>query len=395
MPRLVNKTPSYRHHKSDGRAVVTIDGQDVYLGKYNSPESRAEYDRLISVWLAGGRRFPTSAAGAPVDLTVNELILAFWRHAEDYYRRADGTPTAELDNLRLALRPLKQLFGGTPARDFDPLTLKTVRQSMVDAGLCRRTINQRVARVVRVFQHAAENKLLPPDVYHGLRSVAGLRAGRSGAKEGRKVGPVPEGHVEAVRPYLSRQLWAVAELQRLSGMRSGEALAMRGCDLETSGDVWVYTPARHKTAHRGKRRWVPLGPRAQAVIGPWLRADPAEFLFQPREAKEEHLAGRREARRTPLTPSQRARTRKGSPSKAPGERYDTRTYNHAVARACEAAGVPRWHPHQLRHSAATNLRKEFGIEVARVILGHSSPAVTEVYAEVDRAKAVAAMAQVG
>jgi len=42
MPRLVKKTPSYRLHSSDGRAVVTIDGRDIYLGKYNSPESRAD-----------------------------------------------------------------------------------------------------------------------------------------------------------------------------------------------------------------------------------------------------------------------------------------------------------------------------------------------------------------
>jgi len=59
------------------------------------------------------------------------------------------------------------------------------------------------------------------------------------------------------------------------------------------------------------------------------------------------------------------------------------------------AGVPLWHPHRLRHNAATFLRKEFGLDVARVILGHSSPAVTESYAEVDRAKAIAAMARVG
>jgi integrase len=49
----------------------------------------------------------------------------------------------------------------------------------------------------------------------------------------------------------------------------------------------------------------------------------------------------------------------------------------------------------LRHTAATNLRKEFGIEVARVILGHASPAVTEIYAEADREKAIGAMRRIG
>jgi integrase len=57
--------------------------------------------------------------------------------------------------------------------------------------------------------------------------------------------------------------------------------------------------------------------------------------------------------------------------------------------------LPDWHPNHLRHNAATALRKEFGLDVARVILGHSSPAVTEVYAEVDREKAMVVMERVG
>jgi len=110
---------------------------------------------------------------------------------------------------------------------------------------------------------------------------------------------------------------------------------------------------------------------------------------------EEYLTERRQNRQTPLTPSQRARTRKAQPQRTAGDHYDTRTYNHAVARACARAAVLRWHPHQLRHNAATNLRKEFGIEVARVVLGHTSPTITESYAEVDREKAVEAMRRVG
>jgi integrase len=127
------------------------------------------------------------------------------------------------------------------------------------------------------------------------------------------------------------------------------------------------------------------------------------------------------ARRTPMTPSHRARNRKKTRGRAPGDRYLMSSYGHAIARGCDLAfphpelsrikgreltaeqrtelkawrRANRWHPHQLRHNAATLLRKEFGLDVARVILGHSSPAVTEVYAEVDRAKAVEVMAQIG
>ncbi len=120
MPRLLQKTPSYRLHRSDGRAVVTIDGRDVYLGKHGSPASMAEYDRLIAEWLANGRRLPVMEDGTPVDTSVNEILLAFWRHAEKHYRYPDGSSTRELDNYRDSLRPLKHPLRQPPAPRLQP-----------------------------------------------------------------------------------------------------------------------------------------------------------------------------------------------------------------------------------------------------------------------------------
>src|SRR5262249_4182403 len=83
------------------------------------------------------------------------------------------------------------------------------------------------------------------------------------------------------------------------------------------------------------------------------------------------------------------------PGPGAGDRYGSKAYYHAVARSCARAVVPRWHPHQLRHSAATRFRKEFGLDVARTVLGHASPVVTEVYAERDVERALGAVAEVG
>ena len=95
-----------------------------------------------------------------------------------------------------------------------------------------------------------------------------------------------------------------------------------------------------------------------------------------------------------MQPSQQNRS-KAAPRKVPGPRYTTESYRRAIANACGRAGVPRWHPHQLRHAAATRLRREFGLDVTRAVLGHSTPVVTEVYAELDAAKAAEAMGRVG
>src|SRR4051812_1707962 len=102
--------PKYRHYKPKGLAVVRINGRDIYLGKYDSPQSWEKYYPVLAAGRLTGRAhspWGSSEGPAVFALSVNELLLAFWRYAEVSSRRADGAPTAELDNLRLALRPLK------------------------------------------------------------------------------------------------------------------------------------------------------------------------------------------------------------------------------------------------------------------------------------------------
>ena len=41
----------------------------------------------------------------------------------------------------------------------------------------------------------------------------------------------------------------------------------------------------------------------------------------------------------------------------------------------------RWHPNQLRHTFATEVRKAHGLEAAQVLLGHARADVTQVYSE--------------
>ena len=245
--------PKYRHYRPKDLAVVRLDGQDVYLGKHGSDESREKYRRVVAEWLT--RVTPRPPARSPsadvTTLKVNDLILAFWeRHAQGHYRHPDGSPTGELDNYRDSLRPLRRLYGLTPAGNFGPLALKAVRGAMIESGLARTTINQRVGRIVRLFKWAVENELVGPAVHQAIKAVAGLQRGRTEAREPEPVGPADGAAVEAIRPFVSRQVWAMVELQRLTGMRPGEVTAMRAGDVDASGDVWVYRPAGHKTAHR-------------------------------------------------------------------------------------------------------------------------------------------------
>ena len=372
---------------------MTIDGKDFYLGRYASEPSRVEYDRLIAEWLSNGRRLPTSSSGRPVDLTINEMLLSYLSYADSYYNK-NGKPTVEPGNIRLALRPLRQLYGHTGARDFGPVKLKSVRQAMIEANLCRSEINRRIGRLIRAFKWAVSEELVPSSVHESLRTVSGLRHGRADVRESEPVKPVADASIDAIRPFVARQVWAMIELQRLSGMRPGEVVAMRTIDVEMTEKVWTYCPETHKTEHHGKRRRIHLGPKAQEILRLWLRSGPEEYLFSPAEAAAERREELRLQRRTPVQPSQQSRAKR-SPRKCPGTAYSVDSYRRAIAYGCARAGILRWHPHQLRHNAATRLRKEFGIDAARVVLGHSSSAVTEIYAEIDETKAIAAMEKFG
>jgi integrase len=392
---MLRRIPKYRCFKPKKLGLVVIDGTQHYLGKYGSPESVAEYNRLVQEWLARIPSLPAPDTPGNADLTVNELMLTFLSgHAELHYRHADGTPTGGLANFRDSFRPLKELYGRATARQFSPLKLKAVRERMIETGLARSTINQRVGRIVHLFKWAVGNELVPPDVHHGLKAVSGLSMGRTRARETSPVKPVPEVSVDAIHPHVSRQVWAMIELQRLTGARPGEVVNMRTCDLDTSGGVWVYTPWRHKTQHHGRERKILLGPRAQEALRSWLRPDATQYLFSPKEAMAEFREEQRRRRKSPLYPSTRDRPKK-TPSRVLRERYSTKSYHHAIGYACDRAGVPRWHPNQLRHNAATRLRKLHGIEVARIILGHSTLVTTQVYAEADMSKALDIMGQFG
>ena len=272
--------------------------------------------------------------------------------------------------------------------------LKALRQVMIDEGLSRGVVNQRVGRIRRMFKWAVAEELVLEPVYRALLAVDGLKAGRSSAREIGPVQPVLDEHVNATLPLLSRPLRGLVQVQRLTGMRPGEVMRMRGCDLDTSGAVWCFRPSHHKTSWRGKTRVVLIGPRCQEVLQPFLKPDPQAYLFSPVDGREEWFAAKRAARKTKVQPSQRSR-RKANPRRKPRECYSRHSYGSAIARACVKAGVPRWHPNQLRHTRATEVRGEFGLEAAQVVLGHARANITEVYAERNQALAELVAAKTG
>jgi integrase len=188
----------------------------------------------------------------------------------------------------------------------------------------------------------------------------------------------------------------MVRVQRLVGMRPQDICGLRPKELDRSGEVWTYKPESHKTEHHDKTRVVCIGPQAQAVLLRYLARDAEMHCFRPIDSEHKRRAAQHETRKTPLSSGNKpGSNRKQRPKRTVGERYTVDSYRRAIHCACDRAGIPRWSPNRLRHSAGTEIRRLYGLEAAQVVLGHSKADVTQVYAERDYALAARVAREVG
>ena len=154
--------PKYRHYRPKNLGVVRLNGRDFYLGEFGSPASLEKYHRLLAEWLENGRRLPSTTA--PVQqpeappLSINEMLLQYWQFAEGYYRSGDR-PTKELTCMEHAIRPLRRLYGLTPAAEFGPKGAES-----------RTPVNDRRSHLPQANQQP--NQSYPPDLQVGRQRGA-------------------------------------------------------------------------------------------------------------------------------------------------------------------------------------------------------------------------------
>jgi integrase len=355
-------------------------------------------------------------ASGPV-MTVADLVAAYLAHAAVYYRRKDGTPTGERDNIDHATRLLVALHGRLAADALDSGHLKQLQTAMIEADLSRSTINKRINIIKRMYRWAVPEKLVPASSGAAVCATLSLRLGRTAAREPRQIQPADAASVDATIACLPLRLWRMVMVHRLAGLRSTELCIMRPCDIDRTADVWIYTPAWSKEEHIGQPRIIPLGPAVQELLRPLLSRPADAYCFTPAEAMTERYQAMRLARQSAVQPSQRNRRRK-SVQESYGPRYDRRSYYQAVRRGWLAAratirALERsaegcgdkinsgaswlvwWTPHSLRRAFLNRVRGIFGPDSARASGGHSSLDATEIYLERDLEAAKAVARQIG
>jgi integrase len=371
MPRFPKPT-IYREHYTTtaggtGRVVLCHVSEGLELAKAKLAEHLA-----VLAELAGLAEPPGRPAGGL--LTVGGFVRRFMEHAKVYYRLPNGKPSKELVEFGRSFREVLSLCTPLPVGNFTKKDLKAARDAMIAAGLSRKVVNQRVGRIVRAFRWGAEEEIVPDQVAAALMLVRPLQRGRSRAPEREEVEPVPVADVEATMPHVGAAVGYMIQLQLLTGMRPGEVVALCRSEVKTAAEPWTIDLShRHKMAYKGAKRVIVVGPKARSVLHVLIESRVTRksdwFFFRPCEA--------------------------GSGERSYREHYSTNAYAKAVRMACRRAGVTGWHPNQLRHTFATEVRSRFGLEAAQVMLGHGRADVTQVYAERDLKAAERVAAEMG
>ena len=347
------RTPKYRKHSSRDCAFVEWKGRRYYLpGTHGSHESKDAYRRFLrDHHLADPKPKPTRA------FTIADLAAQYLAFAEVHYPPG---PHSEYAGVRKAIGHVLAKYAALPAKDFGPLKLKEVRQSLVDAGISRKYCNKQTSRIRRMFRWGVSEELVSATVYDALVAVADLQKGRTAAPEREPIRPVEWSDVEPVIAELSPVLADMVRAQWLTGVRSDSLCRAHSEQFDRRESPWTWRP-RHKTEYRGSELVVYVGPKAQAVLARYMTGG---FLFKPRaQAKNGRY----------------------------GKHYTSGSYRQAIERAIKRVNlrrakdkkppIPDWNPHQLRHSRATIIRAAYGLEAAQASLGHGTADVTQIYAE--------------
>ena len=344
--------------------------------KADRPRKMAE-DAAARYWEEKTR---SSRRHDPRGVTVAELCSLWDAHCREYYRDADGQPTSTASNAVLDVRMFRALYGNASLEELTHADMLQLRDALVRSGVGRCTVNRRLWRVKYMIAWALDEALVPATVKAELTQVKGVKRGRTAAPERRPVSPVTD---EAVAATVARMMPNTADmvrLHRVTGMRPCELCALKWSAIDTTRTPWVYrVPATaNKNAWRGEYgvpRVVCIGPKGREILERHRAF--GDIPFSPKAAMSEYLAARHAARQTPVYGA-----RRDAPHvpRVLGDRWTTSAYTRTIRAACDRAGIAPWGANKLRHTFGTEVRRAFGLDAARAVLGHTGGGcVTDVY----------------
>ena len=246
---------NYRLHKASGQAFVELDGRRFYLGKYGSKASRDEYERRVAEYLANGRKLPPTKMKAGI--TCQELAVQFLEWAEEYFM----SQPKSFNHARKAMEFLVKHYGRESVDNFAPTSLVFIQKKLVEHGYARQMVNRYVGIIKQAFKHGAKFGWANPQTSYALQVVDNLKKGRTKAHEYRDIKPVDPDVFEKTLTELPKRVADMARVQHLCVMRPQDVCNLRTCDIDQTGDVWLFRPHTDpsqlifgkRTSHNRKR----------------------------------------------------------------------------------------------------------------------------------------------
>ena len=192
-----------------------------------------------------------------------ELTADYVAHLRDYFGSGHNRATSVIP----VIRRFGLHFGDLWTDEFRPRHLEQARDVWIKRGCSRTYINRTAKDIVRCFQWGVTKDKVPAGVWQALQAVPSLALGRYDVREAPQVKPVQIDVVDATLPFLSEKVADMARLQLLTGCRPNEIVRLTPGEIDRSGDVWRYTPTKHKNAWRKKNADDPLRPPGSAAAG--------------------------------------------------------------------------------------------------------------------------------
>jgi integrase len=299
------------------RVEFRLGGREAPIGYGGSFKSKREADERKR-WISG----EIAARRVPDFRLVGEVVVTLRALAERWQASRVDVSAGTAQTYKVALGRLLPRLGDVPVNRIEPQTVADLVAELHTAELKKQTIRKTISVLAMVLDHGG----IQPNPARDKLIVKMPR------EERRELHPPTAEHVEAVVRILPRQYRLPALVLDATGMRIGELEALTWGDVDEPRQRWRVSGAVAKT---GRARWVPVPPELFEAV----------TRLVPRED------------RVPERPVFQG---------FGGDRFRT-----AITRACTAASVPAFSPHDLRHRRVSLLHLG-GMPWARIgeLVGH-------------------------
>lgn len=380
---MKNPLPKIKRRADRNLAYVTIKGRRIYLGKWGSAETYRKYAQIISdpTFASSSEKCVNDELAPPLKMIQDKrgknrdekaatISTLFSAYTHSYQTRPRYSRT-DLNRIKHTLSVILETVSDIRIKDFGIIEMKKIKDRLLSSTFkhggkeqhySRSYINKILGTIKTAFRFGANELICSENDWMRIKCLDLVRAGRTQARESEGYRLITDEEFSAVLPYLQPFYRDMITLLESCGMRPSELCSMRGDEIDRSKDIWVYTPSHHKTATRGKQRYIAFTKEERKLLEKYMNDG---YLFTPERAVREQ--GRTRANPSslrdfidPLSLSKRLKD--------------------AVRKAIKAGKLKEpWTLYNLRHKAITRIRVKYGVEYAQHFAGHSTILTQQYY----------------